>query len=109
VYVYDIPTHKIHTYILTDICTCITEEIRAAPTVPVPVPNPEEKCDSEPYDPTPSSKMMQLQGLRTCLERADDWDFNVFELETEADGLPLQVAVCSCICMSVSRLLFILS
>uniref|UniRef100_A0A7S4KJ92 Phosphodiesterase n=1 Tax=Guillardia theta TaxID=55529 RepID=A0A7S4KJ92_GUITH len=38
-----------------------------------------------------SSKPMQLQGLRACLERADDWDFNVFDLEREADGLPLQV------------------
>lgn len=34
---------------------------------------------------------MQLQGLRLCLEQADNWDFNVFDLEREADGLPLQV------------------
>jgi hypothetical protein len=71
------------------------------------VPIPQEMGDSGRYDSTPSTKMMQLQGLRTCLERADDWDFNVFELETEADGLPLQVAVvhacvlCLCVCLFV--------
>ena len=52
---------------------------------------PTEMSPSSPFDLTSSEKMMQLQGLRTCLERADDCDFNVFELEKEADGLPLQV------------------
>ena len=33
----------------------------------------------------------QLHGLRACLDKADEWEFNVFELEREADGLPLQV------------------
>ena len=33
----------------------------------------------------------QLQGLRTVLDKADNWDFDIFELELEADGLPLQV------------------
>mmetsp|Transcript_34757 Transcript_34757/g.108816 ORF Transcript_34757/g.108816 Transcript_34757/m.108816 type:complete len:699 (-) Transcript_34757:114-2210(-) len=33
----------------------------------------------------------QLQGLRAVLDTADDWHFNVFDLEREADGLPLQV------------------
>ncbi|KAJ1489700.1 cyclic nucleotide phosphodiesterase, partial [Baffinella frigidus] len=28
---------------------------------------------------------------RSCLDKADDWEFNVFDLEREADGLPLQV------------------
>jgi len=38
-----------------------------------------------------SSKAQQLSGLRSCLDKADDWEFNVFDLEREADGLPLQV------------------
>jgi hypothetical protein len=33
----------------------------------------------------------QLHGLRACLDRADEWQFNVFDLEKESDGLPLQV------------------
>jgi len=32
-----------------------------------------------------------LHGLRECLTAADSWRFNVFELEAESDGLPLQV------------------
>jgi hypothetical protein len=32
-----------------------------------------------------------LHGLRECLTAADSWRFNVFELEAETDGLPLQV------------------
>mmetsp|Transcript_7614 Transcript_7614/g.14984 ORF Transcript_7614/g.14984 Transcript_7614/m.14984 type:complete len:710 (-) Transcript_7614:20-2149(-) len=38
-----------------------------------------------------SSRMMQLNGLRQCLDSADNWAFDVFELERESDGLPLQV------------------
>mmetsp|Transcript_19671 Transcript_19671/g.40067 ORF Transcript_19671/g.40067 Transcript_19671/m.40067 type:complete len:698 (+) Transcript_19671:290-2383(+) len=38
-----------------------------------------------------STRTVQLDGLRQCLERANDWSFNVFDLEREADGLPLQV------------------
>lgn len=37
------------------------------------------------------SKATQLKGLMHCLEGVDDWSFDVFELEREADGLPLQV------------------
>mmetsp|Transcript_7839 Transcript_7839/g.18477 ORF Transcript_7839/g.18477 Transcript_7839/m.18477 type:complete len:700 (+) Transcript_7839:296-2395(+) len=38
-----------------------------------------------------STRTIQLNGLRQCLEKANDWTFNVFELEKEAEGLPLQV------------------
>jgi len=38
-----------------------------------------------------STKTVQLSGLRSCLDKADEWEFNVFDLEREADGLPLQV------------------
>ena len=38
-----------------------------------------------------SNKTVQLSGLRSCLDKADEWEFNVFDLEREADGLPLQV------------------
>mmetsp|Transcript_55027 Transcript_55027/g.129775 ORF Transcript_55027/g.129775 Transcript_55027/m.129775 type:complete len:703 (+) Transcript_55027:274-2382(+) len=37
------------------------------------------------------SRTVQLHGLRSCLDKADDWAFDVFELEHETDGLPLQV------------------
>ena len=33
----------------------------------------------------------RFAGLRACLDKADEWEFNVFELEKESDGLPLQV------------------
>lgn len=33
----------------------------------------------------------QLSGLRACLDKVDEWEFDVFELEKETDGLPLQV------------------
>lgn len=32
-----------------------------------------------------------MAGLRACLDKADEWEFNVFDLEKESDGLPLQV------------------
>jgi hypothetical protein len=38
-----------------------------------------------------SHRSAQLHGLRACLDKANEWDFNVFELEKESDGLPLQV------------------
>ena len=38
-----------------------------------------------------AERTTQLHGLRACLDKADEWEFNVFELEREADGLPLQV------------------
>eukprot|EP00960_Hanusia_phi_P066838 766484-Hanusia_phi.AAC.2 len=37
------------------------------------------------------TQSQKLKGLRLCLDKADDWDFDVFELEKEADGYPLQV------------------
>ena len=43
--------------------------------------------DSVSMGPRPA----QLHGLRACLDKADEWEFNVFELEKESDGLPLQV------------------
>mmetsp|Transcript_47977 Transcript_47977/g.114008 ORF Transcript_47977/g.114008 Transcript_47977/m.114008 type:complete len:721 (+) Transcript_47977:190-2352(+) len=38
-----------------------------------------------------AAKSNQLHGLRECLDAADSWKFNVFDLESETDGLPLQV------------------
>ncbi len=32
----------------------------------------------------------QLAGLRACLDKADEWVFDVFELERESEGRPLQ-------------------
>lgn len=40
---------------------------------------------------TPSTRQIQLLGLRAALDKADHWDFDVFELAAESDGLPLQV------------------
>ena len=45
---------------------------------------------------TGAAKSAQLQGLRLCLEKADEWLFDVFELEKESDGLPLQVGPLNC-------------
>jgi hypothetical protein len=33
----------------------------------------------------------KLKALRSVLDKADEWRFDVFELERETDGLPLQV------------------
>uniref|UniRef100_A0A6T8JUN8 Phosphodiesterase n=3 Tax=Hemiselmis andersenii TaxID=464988 RepID=A0A6T8JUN8_HEMAN len=44
-----------------------------------------------PDTPPTGAKANQLEGLRAVLEKADHWEFDVFELEAEAGGLPLQV------------------
>jgi hypothetical protein len=38
-----------------------------------------------------SQRPSHLSGLRACLDKVDEWEFDVFELERESDGLPLQV------------------
>ena len=38
-----------------------------------------------------SNRLLQLNGLKQCLDSVDNWAFDVFELERESDGLPLQV------------------
>jgi hypothetical protein len=41
------------------------------------------------------------QGLRSCLDSVDEWEFDVFELERETDGLPLQVKTWIRLCLCV--------
>jgi len=51
-----------------------------------------EDCSSSATsDSTSTTRQVQLAGLRAVLQKADNWDFDVFELAAEADGLPLQV------------------
>jgi hypothetical protein len=53
--------------------------------------NDDTPQDAIPVQAEGPSRAVQLHGLRSCLDKADDWAFDVFELEQETDGLPLQV------------------